>query len=120
MGRGFDHLVLAVRDLDAARAAYRRLAFFLTPDAVHPFGTKNSLVQLDGGFLELVAINDASVIPATTDDFFSFAAFNREFLNRREGLSMVALRSADAERDLADFAAHNLPTYKPVRFERSA
>ncbi len=46
--RPIDHLVLAVRDLDAARATYGRLGFTLTPVARHPFGTANSLIQLNG------------------------------------------------------------------------
>ena len=51
MNRAIDHLVLCVRDLEAARAIYRRLGFTLTPPARHPWGTGNSLVQLQGNFL---------------------------------------------------------------------
>ena len=85
MPRGIDHLVIAVRDLDRAREAYRRLGFTLTPEARHPFGTKNSLVQLDGAFLELVAIGDPAAIPEPTPAFFSFAAFNHDFLEGARG-----------------------------------
>ena len=90
------------------------------PEATHPFGTKNALVQLGGAFLELVAIGDPAVIPEPTPAFFSFAAFNRDFLERREGLSMLALKSRDANIDYAEFASRGLPTYEPVRFERTA
>jgi len=93
MARGIDHLVLTVRDLEASRATYHRLGFELTPEARHPFGTKNSLVQLEGSFLELLAIADPAAIPEPTKTFFSFAAFNRSLLERREGLSMLALKS---------------------------
>jgi len=120
LARGIDHLVIAVRDLEKARTAYRRLGFTLTPEAIHPFGTKNSLVQLLGGFLELVAINDPATIPPPGEAFFSFPAFNRDFLARREGLSMLVLKSRDSNQDLASFASHGLPTYQPVRFERIA
>jgi catechol 2,3-dioxygenase-like lactoylglutathione lyase family enzyme len=118
--RGIDHLVLAVRDLDRARDAYRRLGFTLTPEARHPFGTKNSLVQLDDQFLELVAIGDAGAIPQPTASFFSFAAFNRDFLARREGLSMLVLRSRDTFVTHAELATAGLRTYDPVPFERVA
>ena len=64
MPRGIDHLVIAVRDLDAARATYQRLGFTLTPEARHPFGTKNALVQLNGAFLELVAMADLATTQA--------------------------------------------------------
>jgi len=120
MPRGIDHLVIAVRDLDAARVAYQRLGFTLTPEAHHPFGTKNSLVQLDGAFLELVAVADPALIPEPTPQRFSFAAFNRDFLARREGVSMLVLRSRDANLDLAAFATRGLPVFEPVRFERTA
>jgi len=120
MARGIDHLVIAVRDLEAARARYQRLGFTLTPEARHPFGTKNSLVQLDGAFLELVAIGEPSLIPEPTPQRFSFAAFNREFLTRREGLSMLVLKSRDANLDHAAFATAGLPIFEPIRFERTA
>jgi hypothetical protein len=72
--RGIDHLVLAVRDLDAARSRYAGWGFTLTPRAQHPFGTANSLVQLDGNFLELLAIDDPARIPPAAPGGFSFAA----------------------------------------------
>jgi hypothetical protein len=118
--RGIDHLVLAVRHLDRARDTYRRLGFTLTPEAWHPFGTKNSLVQFDDQFLELVAVGDAAVIPRATESFFSFAAFNRDFLVEREGLSMLVLRSHDTNVTHAELATAGLRTYDPVPFERTA
>jgi len=118
--RGIDHLVLAVRDLHQARETYARLGFTLTPEAQHPFGTRNSLVQLADQFLELVAIGDAAAIPPPTASFFSFAAFNRDFLERREGLSMLVLRSSDTNLSHAGFATAGLRTYDPVPFERVA
>lgn len=100
--------------------AYERLGFTLTPEARHPFGTRNSLAQLDGNFLELVAIADPALIPAPSASFFSFAAFNRGFLEKREGLSMLALKTHDPNLDMAAFASRGLPVYDPVRFERVA
>lgn len=118
--RPIDHLVVAVHDLEAARDAFARLGFTLTPVARHPFGTANSLVQLHGSYIELVAIADPALIPEPAEGRFSFAAFNRDFLEHREGFSMLALRSADAAADLADFEANDLPTYAPLSFHRLA
>jgi catechol 2,3-dioxygenase-like lactoylglutathione lyase family enzyme len=118
--RPIDHLVLAVRDLDAARATYTRLGFTVAPLAHHPFGTSNSVVQMKGSYLELVAVTDAAKIPPATKTAFSFAAFNRDYLEHREGLSAIALQSDNASADIADFAAHDLPTYNLVKFERTA
>lgn len=120
MKRGIDHLVLSVRDLDRARALYQRLGFTLTPRAVHPFGTGNSLVQLGGNFLELAAVLDPSKIPPMTETRYSFAAFSQKFLEKRQGLSMLVLQSDDAAADLAEFKRKGLRTYEQVDFSRAA
>ena len=120
MSRAFDHLVLCVNDLEAARAGYQRLGFTLTPRAEHPFGTANSLVQLDGNFLELLAVSDPAKVPPARPGHFSFGAFNRDFLTRGEGFSMLVLQTADARRDQAAFAASGLETYAPFDFSRAA
>ena len=120
MTRGIDHLVLAVRDLAKARAFYESLGFTLTPRAEHPWGTANHLVQLNGCFLELLGIADAAKIPPHEPGEFSFGAFNRDFLARREGMSMLVFQSQDARRDRAEFAAAGLQTYAPFDFGRDA
>jgi hypothetical protein len=120
MPRDIDHLVLAVRSLDTARAAYGRLGFTLTPPARHPFGTINSLVQLQGNYLELLAVDDAAAIPVHDGERFSFGAFNRQYLEHREGMSMLALHSEDAAADRAAFERWQLPVYEPMSFERQA
>jgi catechol 2,3-dioxygenase-like lactoylglutathione lyase family enzyme len=118
--RPIDHVVLAVRDLEVARETYRRLGFTLTPVSRHPFGTANSLIQLHGAYIELLAVADPAPIPDPAEGRYSFAAFNRDLLARREGPSMLALQSANAAADLADFEANDLPTYAPISFQRLA
>ena len=118
--RPIDHVVVAVRDLEAARAVWARLGFTMTPVAHHPFGTANALIQLDGNYIELLAVADPAAIPEPGEGVYSFAAFNRDFLTRREGASMLALQSRDAAADRADFEAHDLPTYAPLSFRRLA
>jgi len=119
--RPIDHIVIAVRDLDAARAAWRRLGFTVTPVARHPFGTANALVQLGRAYIELVAVVDPAMIPSPAEGVYSFGAFVRDYLERRgEGPAMLALNSRDAEADRADFEAHDLPVYAPVHFSRLA
>ncbi|HJS31132.1 MAG TPA: VOC family protein, partial [Alphaproteobacteria bacterium] len=118
MDRGIDHLVLAVRDLEAARRFYSRLGFTLTPRALHPWGTANHLVQLDGAFLELLGVADAAKIAPATPGAFGFGAFNRDFLVRREGLSMLVFESHDARADRDEFAAKRLSDFAVFDFER--
>ena len=118
--KGIDHLVLAGHDLAAMRQLYAALGFTLTPPALHPFGTANSLVQLDGCFLELLTVADPAAIPEATPERFSFAAFNRDFLGREEGFSMLVLDSADARADVAAYRAAGLRTWEPFDFSRQA
>lgn len=118
--RGIDHLVLLVNDLDRASALYQTLGFTVTPKNIHPFGTANRLVQLEGSFLELVAINDPSSIPAMEGTRFSFAEFCRRRLEAGEGGAMLALQSDDAWRDLAGFQRSGLTSYESFEFSRHA
>ncbi len=117
---GIDHLVLATHDLDAARARYRALGFTLTPPARHPFGTANSLVQLQGSFLELLAIAAPADIPEASPGNFSFAAFNRDYLASGEGFSMLVLATRDARAEGRRMRAAGLDTYEPFDFSRCA
>jgi hypothetical protein len=119
-GRGIDHLVLCVRSLDAALAAYARLGFTLTPTAHHPWGTANRLVQLNGNFLELLTVEDPAKITPPAAGEFTFGAYNKAFLTKREGFSGLVFASDDARRDQKDFAASGLQTYPTFDFSRQA
>src|SRR5581483_3168507 len=118
--RGIDHLVLCVRNLEAARRTYYRLGFTLTPHAVHPWGTGNSLVQLQGNFLELLGIDDPAKIEPAKPGEFSFGDFCRRFLQTREGFAMLVFATDDARRDRQEFAQAGLTTYPPFDFARQA
>jgi hypothetical protein len=122
MPRGLDHIVHAVRDLDAAAALYRRLGFTIGARNRHApeWGTQNHIVQLPGFFVELLAIADPIHIAPHRDDFFSFGAFNRDFLARQEGLAMLVLESRDARRDAEDFRAAGIGDFQVYDFERPA
>ncbi len=120
-GRGIDHVVAATLDLGLAADAWSRAGFQLTPLARHPWGTENRLIQLAGAFVEILGIGDGAAIPEPTATAFSFGAWNRDFLGRHgDGLSMLALESADPDADRAAFAAAHLETFAPFGFERVA
>jgi hypothetical protein len=112
--------VLCGRDLGAMRENYAALGFTLTPEARHPFGTGNSLIQLEGCFLELLSVVEPENISEAGAGRFSFGAFNRDFLAKGEGMSMLVLDSTDARADVAAFRALGLMTYEPFDFERKA
>ena len=107
MARGLDHIVHAVRDLDAAAALYRQLGFQVGACNRHApnWGTQNRIVQLPGTFIELLSIADASGIAPHAPRSFAFGAFNRDFLARGE---MPPGVTAD------DLHAMGLPLPKPA------
>src|ERR1700744_6592983 len=99
MPHGLDHLVHAVRDLDAAADFYGRAGFTVGARNRHPWGTHNRIVQLKNCFIEILEVAEPEKIVAHAPRSFSFGAFNRDFLSRREGLAMRLLNSTDAAAD---------------------
>src|SRR5215204_4426778 len=126
-GRAIDHVVLTVRDLDAAAITYQRLGFTLTPRAAHDdqMGTSNRLAQFSGrNFIELLEDDRPETLArhdfAASPPFFSFGDYNRSAVREREGLSMLVFASDDTRADISSFAAAGLATFAPFDFERYA
>lgn len=56
MMQGIDHLVIVVRELEAAIKSYTDAGFTVVRGGKHPIGTHNALIGLsDGSYLELIA-----------------------------------------------------------------
>jgi hypothetical protein len=117
MPRGLDHIVHAVRDLDAAAALYRSLGFTVGARNRHPWGTHNRLIQFPGFFIELLTLAEPDKLG---DDGFSalFGAYTGDFLKRGEGLSLMILQSGDAKADETAFRAAGIAASETLRFER--
>jgi hypothetical protein len=120
MPRRLDHLVICVHDLAKSALDWQALGFALTPTGVHPFGTSNRLAMFGNNFLELLAVTDAAAVPPVESGRFNFAAHNQDFLKTVEGMSMLALHSADAHADAARFRATHIGSYAPFDFGREA
>jgi len=120
MPRRIHHLVICVRDLAQAALDWQKLGFNLTPTGVLPFGVSNHLALFGNNFLELLAVTDAAAVPPAAPGRFSFGAHNRDFLATAEGMSMLALQSADAHADAARFHANHIGAYAPLDFGRDA
>jgi len=118
MARGLDHIVHAVRDLDAAADLYRRLGFMVGARNRHPWGTHNHIVQLPGFFIELLTVAEPEKLG---DDGFSklFGAFNRDFIAKHEGLSLLIAESTDIAADHRAFANAGVAQSDVMRFERA-
>jgi catechol 2,3-dioxygenase-like lactoylglutathione lyase family enzyme len=118
MPHGLDHIVHAVRDLDAAAEFYTRAGFTVGARNRHPFGTHNRIVQLTNCYIEIVEVAEPEKVAPHAARSFSFAAFNRDFLARREGFSMVLLKSRDAGLDARSFEAAGIGGFDVFDFAR--
>lgn len=118
--KGINHLVLCADSLERIRHLYAELGFTLCPAGQHPFGTGNTVIQLHGTYLELLSVTRPQDIVEHAAGSFSFSAFNRDYLKRHEGFSMLVLDTPDAERDIREWQAAGLRTYAPFKFSRQA
>ena len=120
MKRKIDHIVLAVADLDKAADFYEKCGFTITAKSMHPFGTGNRLALLDTAYVELLAVIEPEKIPPMRPDGFSFADFNKTFLDKREGFSMMVISSENPETDHKRLSDNAIETYPVMRFSRKA
>jgi Glyoxalase-like domain len=116
--RGLDHIVHAVRDLDAAGEFYRRAGFTVGARNRHPWGTHNRIVQLKNCFIEILEIAEPEKIVPHSARSFSFGAFNRDFLAARDGLSMLILNGTNAGEDARSFKASKISDFDVFDFAR--
>jgi hypothetical protein len=95
---GLDHVIILVRDLGLAEASLERLGFRITPRGTHSaeMGTANATaVFRDGTYVELMTVLNETPLNR------SLAAILRE----REGLTGIAMKTADAHTAAAEFEA---------------
>ena len=107
---GVDHVVVAVRDLNAAAKTWARLGFTLSPRGLHsaPMGTANYTVMLGEDYLELIGV------VADTDQNKP----TRAFLVEREGIERTAFTARDAAAGAAELRSRGLDAIGPVSFGR--
>lgn len=114
-----DHVVVAVEDLDLAGAFYEKLGFTVGARNRHPWGTENRLIQFKSSFVELITVGDApETIPPHREGHFSFGAFVRDYLRKRQGFAMFVLDSPDAKAERQTFVKQGIGDYEPFFFER--
>lgn len=108
--RGLDHLVVAVRDLDAAAASWSALGFTLSPRGLHSahVGSANYTMMFGEDYLELLAV----LVPQTHNQAL------RDFLAKREGLERAAFTTADAAAGAEALRARGVDSTGPLHFGR--
>ena len=117
---GIDHLVIAVRDPDAAAATLERdagLAF--TGGGRHEaMGTFNRLAFLGDAYLELIGVFDRDLVASSAA--FAVGLASRAVLDDgREGLATYALATDDVAGDAARLRAGGSPIGVPVAGSRT-
>ncbi len=119
MIRGIDHIVHVVRDLPAATTAYERLGFQVGAENVHPWGTRNRLVQVPGSYIELLSIPEPETSSQQLPRSYSFGNFNGEFLAEcGEGFSFLVLQSKDPKAEKAAFDKAGFGGFEILNFSR--
>ena len=84
--RGIDHLIIGVRDLEAARGGWERLGFTTTPRGRHVgWGTANYCIMFERDYLELLGVIDPTQFTNGID----------RMVEKREGLTGVVFHSTD-------------------------
>ncbi|NUB16711.1 VOC family protein, partial [Azospirillum brasilense] len=107
---GIDHLVIVVRDLEAAQDAYRRMGFTISPKGRHgELKSANHTIMFGAGdYLELLAIEQPH----------PFTAFYSDVLKTREGIAAAALKTDDARAAQRLLVEAGYPAGEPVEFGR--
>src|ERR1700710_2811945 len=118
MPHGLDHIVHAVRDLDAAAEFYARAGFTVGARNRHAWGTHNRIVQLKNAYIEILTVAEPEKIPPHGARSFSFGAYHRDFLASREGFSMLILNSRNAVEDARSFEAAGIGGFAVFDFSR--
>jgi catechol 2,3-dioxygenase-like lactoylglutathione lyase family enzyme len=105
-GAKLDHVMIAVRDLDAAKLVYSGLGFSVLDGGRHPGGTQNDVVAFNGGgYLELITPYDASLPDGKS---------MTERLKKGEGALEAGLEVASAEQTARDLSAAGLKIKGPT------
>ena len=107
---GLDHVVVAVRNLDAAEAAWKRLGFTVSPRGIHSahLGSGNHTIVFGEDYIELLGILKENEHNQPTV----------AFLKDREGVERIAFTTDNAAAGAAELKARGLEGAGPLSFGR--
>ena len=105
-----DHVIIAVRNLDAAAASYRRLGFTLTPRGLHEGrGTGNHCIMFKDSYIELLGI---------VDDAGAKGRLAERVAAQGEGGMGIAYGAADADAAASALRAAGIAAEDPTDLSR--
>jgi catechol 2,3-dioxygenase-like lactoylglutathione lyase family enzyme len=112
----FDHVVIGVRDLDAAIRRYQHLGFDVRPGGRHTGrGTHNALIRFGLDYIELLSVYDATEAEATGQRGQNILKWLRE----REGLLLgYALATTDIDYEAERLRNTELLVQEPFAMQR--
>lgn len=114
-----DHIMIAVPDLAAGIAQYRRLGFDMREGGVHPGkGTHNAIAFNTDDYIELVAIRDRAEYEAAAAGSTSADGGLAKFVQAGGGIRYVAVQSDDLAADVAAMRARGVAVNAPVEGSR--
>lgn len=107
---GLDHVVVVVRDLDAAAQQWAQLGFTVSPRGTHSahMGTGNHTIMLAEDYLELLGVLTPTERNAPT----------RALLAEREGIERAAFTTRNAAEGVAELQAYGIAATGPIDFSR--
>ena len=107
---GIDHVVIVVRDLDAARDAFRKMGFSVTPRGYHTLGSQNHCVMFGHDYIELLWSPEGSPHPSRQ--------YYTEFARAGAGLAAIALKTDNARGAYTEMLWAGFAPSDPVDFSR--
>ncbi len=108
---GLDHVVVMVRNLDAAAEQWRALGFTVSPRGTHSphLGTGNYTIMFGADYVELLGVLNGTELNAPS----------RAFLDRRgECIERAAFTTSDAAAGVAALRARGIEAHGPIEFSR--
>ncbi|HSD54036.1 MAG TPA: VOC family protein [Burkholderiales bacterium] len=107
---GIDHVVIVVRDLDAARDAFRNMGFTVTPRGHHTLGSQNHCVVFEHDYIELLWSPEGTPHPSRQ--------YYTEFARAGAGLAAIALKTDSARGAYTEMLWAGFAPSDPVDFSR--
>ncbi len=106
---GIDHVIVGVRDLEAARRSFAHLGFVISPRGRHVgWATANYCIMFAKDYVELLGIVDPTQFTNNLD----------QFLATREGLMSLAYAAEDVAAVTDDLRGRGIPADGPKDLKR--